>query len=506
MCDIGPSSDGVALTKNNGSEHQPDDAKSIAAQAVQGSLQNVSASAFTLILGFVRTTLLARLLLPEDFGVLALALVFVTIGTRLRSLGLDPALIQRQDADDAFTGTYLSMRLGVELLGGSALLAIIPLVQQLYPDTPNLGNVMALLVIAFFLANVASIQETFLRKQLAFSRLAKTDVIVSIVMTVVAPYMAFQGWGVWALVGEQVSGMGTRFLLMWGPFRNWRPRIALNRDALRDLWQYSLSVWAITNLDYILDSFDDLWTGTGLGKISLGLYSRAYEYARYPRRAFANPLVTVFMPVFARLQQDQIKLSRAFYRTAHFIWRTTLLIAGVFALIMPEFIHLVIGDKWLPMLWTFRIMLIYTILDSMRVLLFSLFLATGKQTTLRNTLVVQVIFFVPAVITGAWLGGINGVAIATDAMLLVGIWRLYQPLKEMVTFSLWRLTGWPLIALAIAWTAGLSIEQAVSGDLWISLFLKVGVFVIGFGAILLLTEREDYLKGIRQVWGLLKNR
>ncbi|MGB9776540.1 MAG: oligosaccharide flippase family protein [Anaerolineae bacterium] len=478
---------------------------SLGGRAIRGSIYTVGASLVTLTLGFLRSVLLARLLLPEHFGLVALALFYIGLAAQLRGLGLDMALIHRQDADELFLRTYFSLRLGLDLLAFGLLLALAPLLQWAYPQMPGLAVVLVVLIFVYFLSSLSQVQETLIRKNLAFPQLAATDVAASVMMTVVAPLLAWQGWGVWALVAEQLSGIGVRFLLTWGPFRQWKPGLGWDRKTARWFWEYGRPTWVASNLSYLLDRFDDFWIGTALGKVPLGLYSRAYEFAHYPRRVLANPLVTVFTPVFARLQNDRLRLSQAFFRSAYIILRSGFLVAGAFGLVMPEFIHYVIGDKWLPMLWTFRLMLIYTVLDPILLLVGGLLLAVGRPRDLRNATVAQTVFFIPAVILGAYLWGINGVALAADGMLLIGAVRLYRPLRQVVDFSFSRLVAWPALALAVAWGGGFLAEVFAWGAPIQALALKLGIFGLLFGGFLLGVERADLLAGMqelrRTIWG-----
>jgi O-antigen/teichoic acid export membrane protein len=482
------------------------DSLSLAARAVRSSLYSVAASGVTLTLGFVRSVLLARLLLPEHFGVVALALFYIGLAASLRGLGLDAALIHRQDVDEPFMRTHFTFRVGLDLLAFGILLTATPLLQSAYPDMPDLGTVLPVLILAYFLSNLSQVQETLLRKNLVFSYVAINDVAASLAMTTVAPYLAWRGWGVWALVAEQMSGMSTRFLLNWGPFRQWWSRPGWNKEAGHWLWEYGKPTWVAANLGYLLDRVDDFWVGTALGGTPLGYYSKSYEFARYPRRIFANPLVAVFVPIFARLQNERERLSGAFYRSAHFILRTGFFITGVFALAMPEFIHFVIGDKWLPMLWTFRLMMIYTMLDPLLMLIGNLMLAVGRPQEMQSVRLVQTGFFIPAVILGTYLWGINGVALAADGMLLAGAWRYYRPLRKVVDFSLARLVVWPGVALAVAWGTGFWVENSIMGTLWQVLLLKLGAFLLLFGGFLLVTERGDYFQGAQWLWWAVRKR
>ncbi len=469
----------------------------IAARALTGSFYSVSASMITLALGFIRSVLLARLLLPEHFGVVALALFYIGLASRLKGFGFGPALIHRQDADEPFMRTYFALYLGLGLATTAALWMAAPLLQRFYPDMTELMQVLRVLAVAYFTSELSQVQETLLRKNLAFGRLAAMDVASSLTMTVVAPFLAWRGWGVWALVAEQVSGFAVRFILSWGPFRQWNPGLGWEKAHFRWLWEFGRPSWVATNTGYLLDRFDDFWVGTALGKIPLGYYSKAYEFARYPRRVFANPLTSVFGPVYAKLQKDRLALSRAFFRSSHVILRTGFLVCGLFALVMPEFIHWVIGDRWMPMLWTFRLMLVYTALDPVLMLFGNLMLAVGRPWVLQRVRMAQLAFFVPAVVVGAHLWGINGVALAADGMLAVGVWRFYPYLREVVDFSPRRLALWPAVALFLGMALRLVGEAYLTdGTGLLCLAAKTGLFTALYLGILTLAEGRDYFRGL----------
>jgi len=476
--------------------------------AIEGSIFSIAASIVTLVLGFVRSVLLARLLLPEHFGVVTLAMFYTALAAQLRALGLDQALIHREDTDQTVLGTYFTLRMSTLLLSLALIVSVIPLLNHLYPTMPLLGWVLLALAGVEIIKGLSAIQETLLSKDLAFRSLALTDVAASAVMTMIAPWVAWQGWGIWALVMEQSSGILVRFGMTWLVFRRWWPRpMKWDGGVARWFWNYGRLAWSATNLGFLLNRFDDFWIGTVLGKAPLGYYSRAYEFARYPRRVIANPLVGVFGPIFARLQRDRLRLSQAFYRAAHIILRSGFLISGAFALVMPEFVHLVIGDQWQPMLLTFRLMLIYTLLDALLMLCGNLLLAVGHPEGLQRSRLIQALFFIPAVIVGARLGGINGVALAADGMLAVGAWVLYRQIRQVVDFSLFRLGFWPLVALTMAWGVGLWAEGVWQpANLWLLAGGKTALFAGLYLGLLLAAERGDYLRGLRWVWASMGGR
>jgi O-antigen/teichoic acid export membrane protein len=482
-------------------EGQTPASDSLASQAVRGSVYSVAASAVTLTSGFLRAILLARLLLPEHFGVVTLAMFYVTLANQFFALGLDHAFLHRQDVDEKVRATYFSLRVGtvtvVLLLIGIAS----PALSTLYPTMPLLRSVLLCLAGLGVIQGVNYVQETTLRKELAFRQLATMDVVASVVMTLVAPTLAWAGWGVWALVAEQVSGILTRTVMNWLLLRREAWRLAWHGSTVRWFLQYGKPMWVASNLYFLTDRFDDFWIGTTLGKTLLGYYSRAYEFAHYPRRVIATPLLGVFTPVFAKLQDDRLRLSQAFYRAAYVILRISFFASGAFALIMPEFIHLVIGEQWMPMLLTFRLMLVYTLLDVMIVFGEGLLWAVGRPGHFQRVVLAQAVFFVPAVVLGAYLGEINGVALAADAMLIVGCIVLYRYLRQVVDFSLRRLTLWPSVALIAGQAVGLLMESQWRFPVgWATAAAKLGVFAALYLALLFLAERQETLQGLRWAW------
>jgi len=168
---------------------------------------------------------------------------------------------------------------------------------------------------------------------------------------------------------------------------------------------------------------------------------------------------------------------------------------------MPEFIHLVIGDQWLPMLLTFRLMLVYSLLDALLMLCGNLLLAVGRPQGLQRSRLAQALFFIPAVALGARLWGINGVALAADGMLLVGGWVLYQQIQNVVDFSPFKLSFWPLVALVVAWGAGWWLEWRwhMTAN-WMSAVGKLVLFAGLYLALLTAAERGDNIRGLRWVW------
>lgn len=484
---------------------EPTTDNSIARQTVGGSLYSVAASGVTLTLGFLRAVLMARLLLPSHFGVATLALFYMNLAMQLRAIGIDSALIHRKEVDDDALATYFTMSLiqiGVMLV---IILALLPFLGLLHPELPALPAVLLAYGGIGILKGFNNVQTTILSKRMAYRHLALTDVISSVTMTIVGPLLAWMGYGVWAIVAELGSGMLSRAAGIWILYRPWRPRIGWNAPLARWFFDYGSKLWVSSNITFLLDRFDDWWIGVSLGANPLGLYSRAYEFARYPRRAIANPILSVFFPAFAHLQDDRPRLSRAFFRPTSLMVRAGGLFSLLLVSIAPEFIRLVLGEKWIPMQLTFQLMIVYSLLDPLVVAAGNLLVATGFPGVIARVRFVQALVFIPAVLLLGRSMGIEGVAIAADLMVLCGALLLFRHTKRVVDYSHRALWLWPAVGVLVAIIAVFAAAPLWQGlSLWPVVLLKALLVCGIYLSILWIAERRQLLAGWSMIWGLLR--
>jgi len=246
-------------------------------------------------------------------------------------------------------------------------------------------------------------------------------------------------------------------------------------------------------LSEALDNVDDIWTGAALGPQALGLYSRAYTFATYPRRILAFPVNVVAGGTYAELKEERLALSQAFFRTNALLVRSGFLLGGGLVLVAPEFIRLALGARWLPMLPTFRLLAVFTLLDPIRVTVGQVFVAVGRVGPVVRVRLVQL----AAMLLGLfWLGrlwGIVSVAVVVDGVLLLGLIPLLIMARAIVDFSTWRLFGPPLLALPAGAAAGLGAAWAVCRtglcpNDWLTGAAKGVAFVAAFVAVLYALE------------------
>ena len=289
---------------------------------------------------------------------------------------------------------------------------------------------------------------------------------------------------------------------VWQPTFGWHPQI------IRYFIKFGSKSLLASLLLQTLDRVDDLWTGFALGESALGFYSRAYTFATYPRRVIAAPLNAVASGTYAALKDNPQQLSKAFFRVNAFLIRTGFLFAGLLALIAPEFIRIVLGAKWLPMLTSFRLMLVYTMLDPIKITIANLFVAVGRPESVVRARVIQLgVLLAGLLILGGQLG-IEGVALAVNIMLVVGIAILLWQSRSHVRFSFIRLFTAPLLALIISMVAGRAaiLLPNILGSPWRTGGVKIIIFLPLYGLILFVLEGNQLTEMFKAFQRMLLDR
>jgi O-antigen/teichoic acid export membrane protein len=471
----------------------------------------MAVSAVTIVLGFTRSVLLMRLLAPDQFGFVALALFFMTFLTPFSALGIDSALIQRETPGKEAFSTHFVIRLTLAIIILVLGLLASPVLRRIYADQAIVIDVFLVLLSINVLQASFSTPGVVLRRDMRFGAIALLNLLSSLAMTITAPLLAYLGAGVWSLVVEQAVGPVVRWIGLWVFLRAWPLSLRFDWGEARSLLRFGRHVLSAHILGILLDRFDDFWTGTALGPMPLGYYSRAYEVAQYPERVLATPITNVLFSTYAAVKEDAQELSRAFFRSSSFLVRVGLWVAAVLVVTAPEVTVILFGETWLPIVPVFRLMLIYIMLDPLYVNLSYLIIGAGQPGWLARARLVQTALFVAAVIVSARLWGINGVALAADLMMLGGTVILLVYSHRLVSFSLPRLFCWPVAATVVSTAIGAVLITATQWMCpWVGLILKALAVSATYGLILYLAERhvihEYGAQILRPLWNKLWTR
>lgn len=297
------------------------------------------------LVGLLVFFVLVALLTPVDFGLVALATVFVAFAQIFVDQGMGDALVQRRQVtpEHIDTAFWVSLLTGVLLTVAGIVLAI-PIAALM--GEPELRPILQVLSFIFVLTALSSVQIGLLRREMAFRSLALRALFGIVGGGLVGIAMAFMGSGAWALVGQQLTTAALSTLTLWR-VSPWRPSRRLSAEHFRELFSFGINVVGTDFLNFLSRYMDNLLIGIVLGTGPLGIYSVGYRILEATGAVLVGIARKVAFPAFARLQHDRERMKRAFFRVSRA--SGLIIIPGYvgLALVAPELIAAMFGGVWL---------------------------------------------------------------------------------------------------------------------------------------------------------------
>jgi len=288
--------------------------------------------------------LLARLLDPEAFALVAVAMTAILALEVLRDLGTGSAVIQRREVDDQLLTTVfvLNVAIGAVLtaamaLGAGAIAALFGTSEA----TPVVQALSAVVIVQ----SIAQTHHALLRRDLRFRSVATVDMASALVTAAVSIGMAVTGFGVWAMVWGNIAGVVVGGITAWSA-SGWRPRGGVAPRRLGDIAHYSLNTTAFNVVRFVLREADKVLVGRVLGVGALGIYSLGQRTVRYPVESIGQVLMSVLFPAFARIQDDDAALRRGYTRATGAIALVVLPVMIGVAVCADPIVDVVLGEKW----------------------------------------------------------------------------------------------------------------------------------------------------------------
>lgn len=361
------------------------------------------------VIKFAIFLLLARLLQPKAFGLVAMAGVYLAFLNVFVNQGFAAAIVQRDELEDGHLDTAFWANLGAgAFLAAGSVLAADP-VARLYGEA-ELAPVVRWLSLSLIITGLVGVQSALFSRKLDFKLLSIRTLSGQIAGGIVGITMAFMGYGVWSLVAQQLTSNAVGGVLLW-QMSDWRPGLSVSRRHFKDLFSFSVNLLGANFLNFFNRRADDFLIGVFLGSTALGYYTVAYSLIRTLNRILSRVISRVAFPVFSKMQGNPERLRRAFYKVTRY---TSFVAFPVFlglAALAPEIVEVVFGEKWLPSVPVMRVLAFIGILESVSHFNDVVVLAMGKSSwSLGLTFVNAVLNVIGFAIAVRW--GITAVAAA----------------------------------------------------------------------------------------------
>ncbi len=299
------------------------------------------------LIQLVVTLVLARLLLPNDYGLLAMAAVFIGFLDIFSSMGFGLAVVQRREINNRLLWSLFYVNLAIGGVLTLATLAAAPLFAWIYQDSRVLP-LMAALSLNFLLMAPAIVPRSLLIRRMAFDRIACVQLSLKIIGGGLGITLAAMGWGVWSLVLPTVLLGSPLKTVLFFVVSGWRPRLIFCWTEVRGVLSFGANVTGFAVFNYFARNADNFIIGAFLGAGPLGYYSLAYSILLKPRDTVTSVLTRVLLPTLSRMQDDDARLKTTYLRACGAIAFVTFPMMFGLVAVAQLFVEVVLGAKWLP--------------------------------------------------------------------------------------------------------------------------------------------------------------
>jgi PST family polysaccharide transporter len=402
-----------------GQQGQHDQEQSgVARKTTRAVFWNYATFASGKLMVLITMAILARLLTPAEFGLVALAMLVITYLSVLKNVGLGEALIHRRDRVEEAAGTVFTLNLMLATGLSVVTMLAAPSVAAFFRE-PAVAPILRVLALTFFLNGLGSVHMVRLQRELAFERKLIPETGNALVKGVVSIVCALAGLGAWSLVIGQLAGTVTLVVLAWVVFP-WVPRLTIDFSLVRSLLRYGLPLLGSTAITDLSDNLDYLIIGRVLGNTALGIYTLAY---RLPELLALNVLYVtaqVIFPAYASVQHQRAVLRKGFLATMRFVEIIILPVCVGLVLAADPLVRVAFGSQWLEAIPVVRLIALFILVRSIGYHVGDVYKAVGRTDILVGLDVLHLALLAPSLWFGA-RAGLVGVALAHLVISLISM-------------------------------------------------------------------------------------
>ncbi|MEM6666161.1 MAG: lipopolysaccharide biosynthesis protein [Pseudomonadota bacterium] len=467
----------------------------LARKTVDGATVNISVTLFKTVLQFmVVLPILARVVSPEQFGFVGMAMAFVTFFTMFNDLGISAALVREDKPSPAFWSSafWTNLVLGFSLTGLSFLAA--PAIADFFME-PIVEPLVQVLSMVLFMHCLFLVPMAWLQRNFRFVTIAAIDLTATILSAIGAIWAAFEGYGVWALVIQQILMFGVK---MVGGLACQRAPIrwVFDADEIIRVLPFSLRLTGAGFVGFVNRNTDNILIGRFLGAEALGFYGRAYQIMLVPVNSIGAGAGFALYPAMSAIKSDMKRLANVYLKSQSVLTAVTLPMMTGLALVATPFVALVFGPNWdtvVPVLFYLSFAgVVQALIGTSNVL----WKALGQTEVLLHWSIIRMAGFVSAFAVGIWMGSIANLAavyLLANLVLfvpfqLVTLRRIGIPARDFIASLAPCLISTGLMALTLV-VVKWSIPDLSAWSSVQQLGLLIPIGIISYGAAMVLLFR-----------------
>lgn len=451
------------------------------------------------LVSFLVSVILARLLSPDDYGSVALVMVFITIANVFVSSGFGNALIQKKDVDNFDFSSVFYINIAVSILIYAVLFACAPFISEFY-GMPILNPVLRVLGIRIIVASINSIQQAYVSRNMMFRKFFWSTLLGTVLSGVVGIIMAYNGFGVWALVAQYLTNTCVDTIVLWFTVK-WRPILACSFDRAKPLIKYGWKLLVSGLLDTGYTQLRSLLIGKIYSSEDLAFYNQGDKYPQLIVVNINSSIGSVLFPAMSQFQNDKNKIKEITRRSiqicSYIMWP---MMVGI-AVVAESLIRLLLTDKWLPCVPFLRIFCFTYGLWPIHTANLQAINALGRSDLFLKLEIVKKTIGAAALIISVWFGPL-AIALSLIITSLISTFINSFPNKKLLGYRYGDQMKDILPSFGLALFMGICVYFIGFLNLsdWAALIVQITV-----GAVVYLTSSKIFhIKSFEYLFNLLK--
>jgi len=430
-------------------------------------------------LGFVKTIILARLLAPEDFGLLGIAMLAISTLETFSQTGFQAAIIQTNDDAEQ----YLDTAWTVSAIRGTLLFLILlfsaPMVASFF-KSPDSASIIKVIAVSTLISGFTNIGILFFQKELDFKKQFFYELVPTLFNLSLAITLAFIMRDVWALVWGGLLGNFVQLLMSY-ILHPYRPSFRIAKNKFSELFAFGKWVLGSSILGFLVTQGDDIFVGKLLGVTALGIYQMAYLISNLPASEITHVISKVTFPAYSKLQNDLPRLKAAYLNVLQVTAFLSFPIAFLILVMSSDFTTLFLGEKWMPISPAIQILVFAGLTRSIAAASGYLFYAVGKPNIDTKLQIIRFVVLIVLIYPLTKSIGISGTSLAVlFSIFISNIGFSYMALKiskcGILPFS--KMLIFPLILSSIAYLCIIMIKSLMEVRI-----LEFSICILMFGIV-----------------------
>jgi PST family polysaccharide transporter len=478
-------------------------------RTVKGVSWTIASQVSRLLITLTVTAILARLLSPKDFGLMAMVAVFANFFAMFNEMGLASAIIQKPQV----TEEDLSSAFWVNLLEGVAVtlifLVLAPVIASFYSQSA-LKPIVMVVSMTFTISSLGVIQLALFSRRMDFRTLAIMEVTAAVAGGGVAVALAATGFGVWSIVALSLVQCFVLAVLLF-IISSWKPKLLVKWQPVKGLLKYGLPLMGFSFVNYFNRNLDNLLIGKYLGSRQLGYYDVAYRSILFPLSNVSAVIGRVMFPALSHMEEDKARIRSAYTMANRYIAVITFPLMAGLAVLAPQLVRVALGPKWARAIFLIQILAAVGALQSVGTTTGWLYLSQARTGIMFLWGLASVVICAGAFVIGLhW--NVEGVAVAYVIAVALLTYPSFAIPFRFIDMKFWHFVKqFKTIALATLGMAAamlglrfLFVKVVRIGDLpTLIILLLVG---IGCYFLLLMLVDRGLLSGLREVLRDIKTR